>query len=462
MTLITDPDDLNQGTEIIFDTAARTVQLLQAGNLSTDGVTIRTIYSFSKEEWINDPVLIRFPFPFVPITDEFFELQEGWNWADQATRDLLRRGGFLVRNLSGDVTEHWAGIAILGAEADDQIYYDTGAGAVDFVFPGNTAEVVQIISDPNGDGDYVDGFDRSANLTAYNRQQGQLYSVSSTQGNGEANLLAPKLFSLTLNTGADLNITTSDADISANAPYTAMSITFHDTAQTRNIGGSDFDFGVIIDGNNGTAEQIYEFIQFQLRQNVDIDDDASVLLGQVSDELLSFVGGAGDGSGSLETLSVTNPDGGGSGVYIDNFQTSDTNRISFTDNTGTAQTFPFVAVTTITFNSNLVNDPDAIYRVFFTDADGNDFGDTDAILVADNSSLDVAGQVSGQSSISFDFDYDGNVQGGRAPGAEAPITVVAIGLNTGQYVRASGTITRSTTNSVSLVAPVERNYENAA
>ena len=107
MTLITDPDDLNQGTEIIFDTAARTVQLLQAGNLSTEGVTIRTIYSFSKEEWINDPVLIRFPFPFVPITDEFFELQEGWNWADQATRDLLRRGGFLVRNLSGAVTEHW-------------------------------------------------------------------------------------------------------------------------------------------------------------------------------------------------------------------------------------------------------------------------------------------------------------------------------------------------------------------
>jgi len=57
MTLITDPDDLNQGTEIIFDTAARTVQLLQAGNLSTDGVTIRTIYSFSKEEWkIKRPV----------------------------------------------------------------------------------------------------------------------------------------------------------------------------------------------------------------------------------------------------------------------------------------------------------------------------------------------------------------------------------------------------------------------
>ena len=70
--------------------------------------------------------------------------------------------------------------------------------------------------------------------------------------------------------------------------------------------------------------------------------------------------------------------------------------------------------------------------------------------------------MSGQSSIAFDFDYDGNTQGGRTAGTDAPITVVAIGLQTGQYVRATGTITRSTTNSVSLVAPVERNYENAA
>lgn len=455
MALITDPDDLNQATEVTFNTTLKTIALAEAGNLSADGVTLKAVYSFAKEEWKDDATLIKFEFPFVPITDEFFELQEGWNWADTATRNLLRRGGFLVKDLTGAVTEHWAGVAILGAESDDQIYYDNGNGATDFVYTGNTAEVVQIRSDPNGDGNYADGFDRSANLTAYNREQGQLYSHSSTTANGEANLLAPKLFSLTVGTGTDLKISETDANIAANAPYTGMSITYHATAQSRTIGASSFDFGIIIDGNNGTAEEIYEFVQYQLRQNSDIDDDASSLIGKTADELLQFVGD------TLKTKSATNPDGGGSGVYIDNFQSADTNRIEFQDNTDTTRTFPFVAVTTISFNGNLQSDTDAIYRVFFTDANGNDYGDTDAIIVDDNSGADVAGTVSAQTSITFDFDYDGNVQGGRTAGTDADITVVAIGLQTGQWVKATGTIARSNANSVSLVSPVERNYENA-
>jgi hypothetical protein len=63
--------------------------------------------------------------------------------------------------------------------------------------------------------------------------------------------------------------------------------------------------------------------------------------------------------------------------------------------------------------------------------------------------------------VTFTFDYDGNVQGGRTAATDADITVVAIGLNTGQYVRATGTIQRSKSNAVALVAPLERNYANA-
>ena len=48
MTLITDPDSLNQGTEIIFDAPNKTIQLIVAGNLSTDGVTLQCVYSFGK------------------------------------------------------------------------------------------------------------------------------------------------------------------------------------------------------------------------------------------------------------------------------------------------------------------------------------------------------------------------------------------------------------------------------
>jgi len=459
--LITDPDNLNQATEVVIDTGAQTIQLIEAGNLDADGVVLKTVYSFIKEEWKNDALLIPFDFPFVPITDEFYELKDGWNWADQTTRNLLRRGGFLVRNTAGNVTEHWAGIAILGAESDDRIYYNLGAGPTDFTYTGNTAEVVQIISDPNGDGAYADGFNRSSDIEVYNREQGQLFSKGSTSANGEASLLAPKLFSVTVATGTDLNVTATDTAIATNAPYTGMGITFYATAQSRTIGATARDFGVIIDGNNGSAEQIYEWVQYQLRQNTDIDDDASTLLGQVADELLRFVGGAGNGTGSLRTLFVNNPSGGGGGVFIDNFVAGDTNRITFVDNTETERTFPFVATVELNFSTTLVNDTDAIYRMFFTDANGNNFGDSDAILVDDNDGVDIAGDVSGNSSLQFTFDYDGNAQGGRTPGTDAEITVVAIGLNSGQHVKARGTIARSNSNVVTLVAPLERNYENA-
>jgi transposase-like protein len=72
----------------------------------------------------------------------------------------------------------------------------------------------------------------------------------------------------------------------------------------------------------------------------------------------------------------------------------------------------------------------------------------------------MSGNVSGASSIQRSFNYDGNTQGGRTAATDAAVTVVGIGLATGQYVKATATIARSTSNSVSLVAALERNYAN--
>ncbi len=455
MALITDPDQLNQATEVTFNTTLKTITLSEAGNLSSDGVTLKALYSFCKEEWKDDANLIKFEFPFTPITDESFELKDGWDFANDASRYLVRTAGWTVVNTSGQVTQQWAGIIGLGSiEADDQLYFEQGAGATNVQLTGQVNQAVQILDDPNGDGNYSDGFDYRTVFTLFVREQAQTFGQSSISDIG-VTTMASQAYRFPISTAADLKITESDVNIGANTPYTGMSITYNAVAQSRSIGGSNYDFGIIIDGNNGTAEEIYEFVQYQLRQNSDIDADADSLIGKTADELLEFVGD------TLKTKSATNPDGGGTGVYIDNFQTADTNRIEFVDNTATTRTFPFVAVTTINFNANLQNDASAIYRVFFTDANGNDFGDSDAILVDDNGGSDVAGTISAASSITFDFDYDGNVQGGRTAATDAPITVVAIGLDTGQYVSATGTITRSTSNSVSLVAPLERNYENA-
>jgi hypothetical protein len=95
--------------------------------------------------------------------------------------------------------------------------------------------------------------------------------------------------------------------------------------------------------------------------------------------------------------------------------------------------------------------------MFFTSG----FGTGSAIIVDDNSSADISGNISGASSVAFDFDYDGNTQGGRTAGTDASVTVVAIGLDTAQYVSATATLTRATGQNISLVAPLERNYDNS-
>jgi hypothetical protein len=83
----------------------------------------------------------------------------------------------------------------------------------------------------------------------------------------------------------------------------------------------------------------------------------------------------------------------------------------------------------------------------------------DAIIVDNNAGADITGAI-GASSIAFDFDYDNNVQGGRTSATDAKVTIRAIGLETAQFIETTGTITRATGLSFSLVSSLERNYSN--
>jgi len=213
----------------------------------------------------------------------------------------------------------------------------------------------------------------------------------------------------------------------------------------RQIGTTYYAFNGIIEGKSAVKEKIYEFAQYQLRQDLDIDETVSgTQNGKVANRLLRFVG---------DTLVTYD------GVYIDNFSAVDTNAIEFYDVGGTKRTFPYVAAGNLLFNDYLVNDTDAIYRVYFTTNPAGDYGTTNAVLVNDNGGTAISGSVT-SGSISFDFDYDNNTQGGRSAETDADVTAVAIGLSTGQFVKATGTFVRSTANSVSLVAALERNYSN--
>lgn len=549
MALITDPDQLEDSAaddgsqEVYINTSTKTIKLVTVGNLSTDGVTLKCLYSFLKEEWRTDPNaknLAAFPFPMTPITDEQFELVDGWDFVADASRYLIRTGGWAVRNVAGNVTQMWAGVVGLGdIEAGDQLYFQqsSGGAATNFQLTGQVNQAVQILRDDDGDGVFAEGsdFDRRSYLKIFVREQAQVYDDSDNASIGRP-ALTFQSYGFPISTAVDLNIDESDVNIAANAPYTSIVIRYFDQAFTRDVdSGTGRSFGIVVDvgthsgvdgsapggasvlttaeggmtvnayaggtlrihegtnenttfpivsntattitvtgtlavGSNmsftaqratpvvATLQEIYEKIQYQLRQNSDIDATDQSVTGKTADLLAEFVGS----TLKLGTFAPANPNGGGSGVIIEGFRISDTNDLVFTDNGAAERSYPFVASLTINFGANLVADASAKYWVYFTSlpGGGNDFGESGAVIVDDNDGVDMAGDVSAASSVTLSFNYDGNSQGGRTPGTDAAITVVALGLATGQYVRATGTIARSTSNSVSLTASLERNYAN--
>ena len=303
-----------------------------------------------------------------------------------------------------------------------------------------------------------------------------------------------------------------------------------------------------------TTEEIYEAVQYQLRQPVDINAMTATgdVIGRTADELLRFVGT--DLEAGQSTSAASNPAGGGQGVNIQGFDSNDTNSIKLFDNSGVSRSFPFVAAGTITFNDNLQDDSNAKYWMFYeytsrtfatgavtatvagngrdvdfscpegatefpvlnqydyinisgwtgdnvtlngiyrvtavantnnfdayklSVADGvpstatasggeigaigvdeNPIDSPDAIIVDDNNDSPITGLVSAQSSVTFDFDYDNNTQGGRTAATNAAVIIRAIGFDTAQFVEQTGTIERATGLSFSLVSALERNYQN--
>lgn len=157
---------LNDEKSVYFDFYTREIWLLKQGNLSDDGATLQSIYSFTKEEWKNDAELIYHPFPFIAITPEQFETQEGWIFhegtdaasigagdtvQDTETRKLVRTGGWREIAANGTLNREYVGVITLGNFEDnvnDLAYFQQGndptdtAAAQDFTFNGPVNEAI--------------------------------------------------------------------------------------------------------------------------------------------------------------------------------------------------------------------------------------------------------------------------------------------------------------------------------
>lgn len=192
---------------------------------------------------------------------------------------------------------------------------------------------------------------------------GKTYSESNLTAIGKTEL-GNFVFQFPMANSTDLKISETDANIAANTPYTGMSITFHSTGQSRGgLVGGPYNFGIIVDGNNGTNIQVHEFIQWSLRQLTDIAAGAPTHIGRTIGLMSQFVGDelqVGDIGGTL-----SNPEGGGNGVFIDNLNAASDNSTIFKDNTGVFRAKPESITVTHDFNSVAIDDVNTISKMYF-------------------------------------------------------------------------------------------------
>jgi len=248
----------------------------------------------------------------------------------------------------------------------------------------------------------------------------------------------------------------------------------------RTIGTGDFAFNWKVSGNGGGLQNAFQFVQSELRSSADIDCGAGTFVPAGNTGLVGFIGNIND-----LLMSFASPTGTGLNLFIDNLDANDINNATFNDHGGTARNFPFTSSGNLVFNPNLTNDQNSKYWLFFTNDDagdnlGRDYGTENAIIVEDATTptanpitgfVNASGGAthggtrsvsSGTTSITFTYAYDTNAQrGAGSVSTTAPVTLVAIGAPTAQFVIAAGSITNATGITISAVAALERNYNGA-
>jgi len=443
MAKILDGDDLVVGTELTIDTVAKTFTLNQAGNLVyKDGVTIQALYSKFIKLW-ESSTYNKYDFPIYCIDAKsgqwYFGTDgvtpNGWKPANDTTRQALRDGGWSEYLANGTLDRQYVGIVSLGdVSSGAQLYYqrDAADAPSNFTFTDEVNEGILVYQ--NG------SLDKRSYFKAFVREYGKKYKDSTLADTAQTGTGAYTVNVLLSNEDDD-KIQTIDSNMT-NAPYSGITVTYYGSDQNKTIGGGSYPFRVVINGNNATLEQIYTKVQYLLRQDIDIDSGAGTVNGKTASQLCLFSG----------TTLVT-----AKGVFVENINADDLNRIELYDQNNVKRIYPFSSSGSMLFNSPLTNGGTGYYRMYFLDTATGDYNSATAITVNDKDGVPIAGIISG-ASISFTFDYDGNVQGGRTAGTDASIVIVAGNKGSAKPVVASGTITRAKGISFGLVAETDRAY----
>lgn len=447
MALIQDPDLLNIGTEITINTGARTFALVEAGNLvAKDGVDMNALWSFFVDKWAT-ATYKPYPFPMNKVDNRSGQYifgrdpggtYNGWKPADDATRQMLRNGGWNEYSSAGDLNRvYFCAVLQGGVSAGSQCYYqkESGGAAINYTFTDLPNEARQVYGDAsNGN------FDHRTFFKSFNRTYGYTFDDVSLTDISES-ATGPYKLPFGINTAADLNLTANDTNVVL-APYDTCTIAYNSATSNATIGAGSYPFKKYITHTNLTRFQIYTRMQYLLRQNSNINTGgtAGAVTGKTADLICWFVGP------TLYTRAFFTP------------IAADLNDVVFIDDSGVERVFPYASAGTLNFNANLTSGGAGYYTLYYTTTPGgDDFGEGTAIIVKDKDGVDITGTITG-ASIAFTFDYSSNTQGGYAGGTNRDVTLVWGNPGVAKPGVSTGQITQSKGISISAVAEADPSY----
>ena len=442
------------GTNLTFNTGARTFDFIASvdgsttnGLIAKDGVDTNAVWSKFVDLWAT-ATYKPYPFPMNKIDNRSGQYvfgkdpggnNNGWKPGTDATRQMLRNGGWSEYSSAGVLNRQYFGAVIQGGVSSGaQLYYQraSGGAAIDYTFDDLPNEAIQVFGDAsNGN------FDNRTFFKSFAREYLYTYDDSSLTDISESATGAFKL-PFGINTSADLNITDNDTVVGADAPYTGITIDYDTVATNETIGAGSYPFKKKITHTAATRFEIYTKMQYLLRQNLDINEagDAGTVTGKTADLICWFVG---------------------STLYSRAFFTpisADLNDVVFIDDNGVEREFPYASVGNLTFNAPLTSGGTGYYTLYYaTTPGGDDFGEGTAVIVKNKDNVDITGTISA-GSIPFTFDFSTNTQGGYAGGTNRDVVLAwgnpgaaKPGISTGQIIESKGIV-------ISAVAETDPSY----
>ena len=446
--MIIDPDDLVVNTNITFNLPAKTFDFVVAGGLvAKDGVDTNALWSKFVDLW-GTATYKPYPFPMNKVDNRSGQYAfgrdpggnfNGWKPGSDATRQMLRNGGWNEYSAAGVLNRVYFGAVLQGGVSTGaQLYYQktSGGAATPYTFTDLPNEAVQVFGDAtNG------AFDNRVFFKSFAREYGFTYDDVSLVDISESATGAYKL-PFGINTSADLDITANDATVSTTAPYNTTTYKVDSTTTNKTIGAGSYPFKKTIAHTNASLKQIYTKMQYLLRQGTDINTGGTggVITGKTADLICWFVGP------TLYSRAFFTP------------MAADLNNVIFIDDNGVERQFPYASAGTMSFNAPLTAGSTGYYTMYYaTTPGGDDYGEGTAIIVKDKDGVDISGTIT-SGSIAFTFDYSNNVQGGYAGSTDRNVVLAWGNPGAAKPGISTGTITQSKAIGVSAVAESDPSY----